>query len=305
MTAFFSRRSPLGGRRGIALAAVLLITVALSVMAHAALLLSRTEVLITRSEVRRLEGTYQATASIAAVEADLDSLPWTGPLPAPWGSVEALRLGAELVLLRVPIPGIASGEGRARVLWAPHPPTRLRRRTAAVVVGGAVVRALGAVLAPSDPGAPCPEGTAPPPGLLTWARPSSGDLHPALGPVTMGELLIRLPPAFPGTLPLDSVLARGVPGSLAVTGTGRGVLVVEGDLVLGEGAALEGWVWVGGDLVIQGGATFTGMADVGGDLLVEAGAEVRADACVAAGALVGTGALRRPWGIGPLAWPSP
>lgn len=167
-----------------------------------------------------------------------------------------------------------------------------------------MMRDPGAALSPADPGAPCGDGTTPPPGLLAWARAQAGDPHPSLGPVPLDGLLSRLPAFPPGPLALDSALARGVAGSAAAAGSGTGVLAVAGDLLLVAGAELEGWLWVGGDLVIQDGARFRGMADVGGSLRLDAGATLVADPCAASRALGAAKPLRRPWGIGPLAWPA-
>ncbi|HSG46677.1 MAG TPA: hypothetical protein VLA43_02565, partial [Longimicrobiales bacterium] len=251
MTAMGVPAARAASRDGVALAAVLLLTVALAVMAHAALLFSRSEVLVTRSEMRRLEGSYRAAAALASVELGLDSLPGTAALGTPWGPMAAVRLGAEMALLRMSVTASPSGEGRSRLLWAPHPQARLRGRSAAVVVGGAVVRELGAVVAPADPGAPCPAGATSPSVLLPWARAWPGQLHPSLGPVPLDALLARLPPGMPGPFPLDSAVARGIAGSSAAIGTGRGVLAVAGDLVLQTGTELGGWVWVGGDRVVE------------------------------------------------------
>ncbi|MDT8342693.1 MAG: hypothetical protein RQ751_14375, partial [Longimicrobiales bacterium] len=103
-------------RRGVALGAVVLVTLALVVMAHAALLLARTESWIVRAEGRRVESGYRAGAALQGATEALDSLPATGWIPGPEGAVEARRLSPETALLRAPLPGLPSREGRARLL---------------------------------------------------------------------------------------------------------------------------------------------------------------------------------------------
>lgn len=290
-------------RQGIALTAVVLITVALVVLAHAALLLSHAESMVARADARRVEGGYQAAANLAAAERTLDSLPGSGPLAVDEGAVEAVRLSGELVLLRATVSGVSSGETRARLLYAPDPAIRTARRRAGIVAGVGVQRAPGAFLGPAADRACSPEGPTLP-GLTVLERAETGALHPALGPISLPELTARLPDRMPGTLAVDSTLVAAIRGNGRAVGEGRVVLAVEGDLVLGSGAILSGWVWVGGELVLQEGARFSGMADVGSILRMEEATEFHVDACAGLHALRAAPDLLRPWGVGPLAWPA-
>jgi hypothetical protein len=75
-------------------------------------------------------------------------------------------------------------------------------------------------------------------------------------------------------------------GSLRVIGgTGQGVLVVDGDLVLDEGARFHGLVLARGALRVEGGAELVGMAVATGGAHIGPGGGVRASACWATRAL--------------------
>ncbi len=98
---------------------------------------------------------------------------------------------------------------------------------------------------------------------------------------------------------------RGASGDLRVDGgSGQLVLVVDGDLALGDGARLRGLVVTSGALRVEGGATLEGMALVGGGLHVATNGRIVASACWAARALAAQrttlGRLRALPGGGPL-----
>lgn len=315
-----------GPRAGVALALVILMTLALAALAHAALVMTRTEGWVARSEGRRVEREYAAVAGVAWVAA-LDTLPSSGVQGTPYAPVRVHRLSPEVALLEAE-DAWASGEGRGRLLWAPHPVERLRDRVAVLQLGGHLLAAPDAwVGPPAEPEGPCPQGA---PLLPPWTRvvrPS----HPGLGPAPLERLLERLSPLpgavlDPGPLP-DSTApcppgrgwgdpARpgggclgvwgegGSPGSLRLEGWAQGVLVVQGDLVLAPQGRFRGWLWVGGDLQLEPGSVFSGVADVGGHLRVAGGARVEADACAGARALAAAPGLVRPWTLGPPAWPA-
>lgn len=302
------RGSRLSGRqRGIALPAVLLVTLALAVMAHAAVVVAGTESAVARMDAGRVTRDRQAAAALAALELAAEELPPAGVTWQASVRVAISRLSPETALMvarGAGPPGTVLGAGRARILWAPDPGTRLAGRTAGLQVAGGVAVAAGAVVGPSPDPAPCPAGSGPPVPGPVWALPNPGGVHPGLGPVPIQELIDRLGPRPPGELALDSAMEAGVRGDLRIRGAGSGVLAVAGTLTLEPGTRMEGWLWVEGDLVIRGDARLEGIADVGGVIQVETGGTVQSDPCLAAGLLAGAAALRRPWGVGPLAWPA-
>lgn len=294
------RRSPgiASGRSGMAVAVVLLVTLALFAMAHASLLLARTESLVARYDARRIELAYRAAAALAEAEANLDALPGDGGLATAYGLVSARRLSSETAVLTAR-PGLPGAEGRGRVLFAPDPDTRVRRRPAGIVVGEAVIRS--AESRTFTAAASCTPAPGP---IAVWIRPASPDGHPGLGPVPLEALLERLPLRSTGTLLVDSTFVVGVDGNAAAEGSGEGVLAVQGDLVVTSGASVRGWVWVGGDLTLEPGSRLSGFADVGGTVRIGGDAVYEVDACAARRAISGAFELRTPWGVGPLAWPA-
>lgn len=290
---------PEHGRSGMAVAAVLLVTLALLVMAHGALLLARTESLVARFEAGRVAADYRAATALAEVEYRLDSLPGEGSYPTPYGSVSSRRLSPEVALL-VAAGDVRGAEGRGRLLFAPDARARLLGRSGGIIVAGAVIRSAEARVGVASAGA-CSWGS---PTIPVFVRSTPGEPHPALGPVPVEDLLARLPESAPGSVVPDSAFALGVAGDANVTGSGAGVLAVTGDLVLSAGAELRGWLWVGGDFTLLAGARFDGFADVGGVLRLEGDGTYYMDACSAARALSAAADLRRPWGVGPLGWPA-
>jgi hypothetical protein len=96
--------------------------------------------------------------------------------------------------------------------------------------------------------------------------------------------------------PCGSHLAvRGAASSLRVAGgVGQGAWVVDGDLVLAEGARLFGFILTSGALVLEDGAVFHGAAVAAGGLRSEAGTRVSGSACWAQRALAAAAALWAP-----------
>jgi hypothetical protein len=96
--------------------------------------------------------------------------------------------------------------------------------------------------------------------------------------------------------PCGSHLAvRAAASSLRVAGgAGQGAWVVDGDIVLAEGARLFGFILTSGALVMEGGAVFHGAAVAAGGLRSEAGTRVRGSACWAERALAAAAATWAP-----------
>lgn len=94
-------------------------------------------------------------------------------------------------------------------------------------------------------------------------------------------------------------------GAVEWTGAGRGVLVVDGDLLLGAGASWTGLVLVAGDAVLQDGAKVTGLLRAGGRAVLESGAVVDGSACAALSGLASASALQRPLALPGAYWAEP
>ncbi len=314
---------------GVAVAVALLFGLALVLLAHGTLVLARTERWVAAREGARLAAEGRARAAVLSlVAASSESLPGPGVHQTAHGPVDVAAGGEELRTL-ISRPGSAPGEGSSvgwgAVMAAPDPVARVLGREAAFRVGGVSFIGGSSILA-GAPGDPCPpEVAAGTPGGVGPLPP--GDTLPGLGPLSLADLVTRLPglgtdvlrltpdgipgcgevgsfgdPLRPGSCPGSWGSAARI-GGLRLEGTGQGVLAVTGDLVLGAGAVLRGWVWVGGALRLEGDARLVGSADVGGDLTASPGAALEADGCAAAVALASTPALTRPTLVGPPAWP--
>ena len=295
---------PTPDRHGVALALVLLVTLALAVMAHASLALAGTEARIARLEARRVAMDREAAAAVAQAELLADSLPPAGDVPLPAGRARASRLSAEVVLLTGWTGDTSWAPRRARILWAPDPHIRLSTRRAWLQAGVGVEADPGALVESAPEPSPCPDGNGPVQGRPDWGLPPEFGPHPGLGPVPLNEMVARVGGRPPGPLALDSALTVAVEGDASARGDGSGVILVDGSLNLDPGTQFRGWLWVAGDLVVRSGARLTGLADVGGSIRVESQGVIHTDPCAAMGALGASSALRRPWGVGPLAWPA-
>lgn len=335
-------RSELAPRReGVAVATAVLLLLALTALAHGALLLARQELAASRAGGRLLGARAAAMAGAAlAGGAPLpdgaDGAPLWGSIPlveGSWGRVTykstATRLSRELWLL------VGSGhvEGGAvsriaRIAWVFDPVARAGDRAAVLLVGeGAPSELRGevdgwALTRPEPPltRAACEPWSASLDSLFSVGATAAVAIDPragamprigALGPDTLLALLpvreagvgtpgpleeggVCLPdapwswgdPDRPASACGGHVAVRAVEGDLTVAGgVGQALLVVRGDLTLGEGARLYGFVAVGGALRITGAARLTGLAEARGGVTVDEGATVRGSACWAVRAL--------------------
>ncbi|HSR40529.1 MAG TPA: hypothetical protein VLL48_00115, partial [Longimicrobiales bacterium] len=193
------------------LAAVLLLLVALTLVAHGALYLARQELLVARISVRDVQARIAAESGVRRIQRswppDLDSLlvgavrdlgGTVGPRASYRGRVR--RLGEELfwVWARGEVTGWPGAREVARVLWRPDPARRLAGLAAAVETGAPGAVAPGA----SVSGAAV---TAPPPGWDGICLP----LDP------------RLAALYPlGSVPDLGVLPGGAGGGVAALGLG-------------------------------------------------------------------------------------
>ena len=229
------------------------------------------------------------------------------------------RLGAEAWLLEAsasdpggfPVPS-------SRLVWAFGPVERVRELSGVVSVGSeapvSVVGLLQAdsmtvVTAPAESGSCAPWAT-----RLEEVYPSGGTAAtgfvdaPRLGPIDLEQLVAATPIVVVGTgtpAPLEALgtcaideawnwgdpdepsrpcgahlALRRATGDLDVEGgTGQGILIVDGDLVLRAGARFYGFVIVAGKLRVLDGASLEGMAIAHGGVELGPDATIHGSAC--------------------------
>ena len=136
-----------------------------------------------------------------------------------------------------------------------------------------------------------PPATGPLPGPSEWEASEVG-----IG-LLRGAMLRR---AADSRLPLGAEcpecwkgLVTGV-GSVDVTGSGRGVLAVQGSVAFAPGSSWAGLVVASGDIEVQASATITGLVRGGGRVALADGAVVDGSACAALRGLESAQSLVRP-----------
>jgi hypothetical protein len=288
---------PAGNARGVALPLVLVLLLALTLLGHGILLLSRWQLLASRAYLHAVRGDL---AAAGAVTLGLASFPDPSdprpqgiviPLASGWTDGGLRRdvtlrwLGPELFLLE--------GQGRSRgwpgvrrrgaVGWMLDPVTRLGAQRGGVELGGSLILGPGTEASASDLTA-LPTGWDPAdclpfepvldslygvrtlpltaPLSASGAAPSEDEVAiPRLGLLSGPELLARAGDAgfpSPGGAPLSP--GFGCPGS-----DGRRLVKADGDLEIRD-ARVCGVLVVGGNLYLEGTGSFQGLALVAGDL---------------------------------------
>lgn len=96
-------------------------------------------------------------------------------------------------------------------------------------------------------------------------------------------------------------LVTGV-GNATLTGAGRGVLAVQGDVAFAPGSSWTGLVVASGNVEVQQSATVTGLVRGGGRVALADGAVVDGSACAALRALESAGSLARPFPVSGSSW---
>lgn len=318
------------GRRGAALILCVLLLMALTLLAHGALLMSREELAVSRAGVRLLAARAAADAGLAEAVAGAgvplpDSLPrlWTTPVVS--GSVgqgryrvAATRLSRELWLVEA---DGAAGEGpwlirEARPLWSLDPLARVAELRGVVEVApGAENSGVSRVEAqnvfrnhPDLDVAAC----------LAWSRAlDSLARRGAVAPVATASPGTVAPPGL-GLLEGDAAVAAA---AQAVTGVGTPTpsvaqgacaatepwnwgdpddpagpchdllpLVAAAGSLVVDGGTGQGTLAVRGDLLLTAGARFHGMVLVGGKLTLSEGAEIVGFVRAGKGVVVGSDA---------------
>lgn len=96
-------------------------------------------------------------------------------------------------------------------------------------------------------------------------------------------------------------LVTGV-GDAVLTGSGRGVLAVRGDVAFAPGSSWTGLVVASGNVQVQRSATVTGLVRAGGRVALADGAVVDGSACAALRALESAGSVARPFPVSGSSW---
>ena len=221
-----------------------------------------------------------------------------------------------------------------RLLWWMDPVERVRDLSAVVVVGPEVTASVAGSIDPggfrrADPPlttALCDSitrgfsGLESPAPVASWPEASS---RPRLGLVDLEAMLDVTPlhvegagtpvptermgdcvtadpwnwgdPVSPGRPCGPHLVVRAARSTLRVRGgIGQGVLAVDGDLVLTEGARFYGFVIVSGSLVLRDASEMYGLALALGGVEVDAGARIEASACWAIRSLGAAAAVWTP-----------
>ncbi|MDX1646263.1 MAG: hypothetical protein R3304_03875 [Longimicrobiales bacterium] len=269
------------GDRGAVLVVTLLLVLALLGLAHALLVSAEAAYTVSRAHAR--VATLDAAASGLLERGRAEGWsPWMDAIvvgqtrveprdvaPGLAGVIRWRRLGAEGWILRA---DVADGSGSAawwrRLVWIYHPDRRVASFPGVVSVGsGAMSSILGSVVPDVVPTV----GTVAAPGLgpsdLGHLLAASDTLEEAgtPGPVAVAGVCVVDAPWNWGE-PRDSTApcgayfaAAGRSGDLTVEGgVGQGVWIVDGDVVVQDGAELSGVLIVSGRLDVRGGSTLRG-----------------------------------------------
>lgn len=268
--------------RGVVLGSVVLLLLALTLVAHGALVVARGyrqggEEVWEAIRVRRaVVGRVQA----AAVRGDTSALNWAPTGPGVVVRVQPISLSPELTLWR--------GEGRSGVarwwagelVWRADPVERGRAASAVAEVGGRVAPSTASIH-PSSGGSCASDRP-----QSSVGRLGAAGLH--LGPLDVEGLASRLSPwRPPGATPPANCASGGCPPSAGLAdgpltlsgGSYRGVFLVRGHLTLTDSAVVHGTLFVEGDLMLRTGARVSGAVQVLGDLVMDPDANLHGDPC--------------------------
>lgn len=293
-------------RRGFLLPVAMLLVLAWSSTAIAALVLAGTEAVSERADHRHLlqrvlEAQWIPTQSVSGEFSAEGGGEGGGDEESPDG----LPLRGGYLLVRAAAHG-AAGPAPMSVYWRLDPDSAAYH----LLPGGAEVGTIGGAvegLREMTEEAGCPPPRDRP---LLHTRSGTADLTvdpplpepPRLGPLGIRELLERaegrisesgelFPSASAGPF-----LLSAPEGAVLSEGDGYGVLLGEGDLTLGQGFSIRGVVVTRGDLRMDAGSTVRGLVLVGGSLQMQPGSLVLGCPAIAA-EVIGATPLSEPWPI--------
>jgi hypothetical protein len=279
-------------QRGFVLVTTLVLGVALTLLAHAALMLGTASERASIRELDRVGAVMRARADLVAA---LAAVRTSTPPPA---GVRIDRLGRELLLLRSGT-GVA---GRAGLVWVGDPLARVEAIRAGVEVDAVPALADVGRIVGAGPSGICVGGVVEP------VRPrwiaSAGPEPLRFGPLEAEELQGVLP-ALGSRLEAPAAPGAGYAASdLTVAGrVGPVGLWVEGDVRLAPGAEVVGYVRATGRMIVGAGARFTGVVRAGG-IALDASAEVHVRPCALAEVLAAHPQLIGPRALRPFGWPT-
>lgn len=278
------------GRTGVALPLALFLLISVTLIAHALWVLAELESRLTAAEVGRVTANYSARAeAVRRLDSILSAVPDTLQPPAP-------------ALWRIEVPSLATGDDRTAwvsLALVPTPASVMEE------LGGSVVVGKLPSLLTRDRIVPAASICVLPP-MPLWRDWSARRWPPTVAGRLLPVALLQLP-ALSGSWhvvapdSLEGGLVGGRAGPLRILGTGL-VAAAGSDIVIGEGAALQGVLLSTGAVELAPGAVFSGVIVALGEIRIAPDARVEAAPCM------GIEALRRalllqPRLIGPPAWP--
>lgn len=329
-----TRQSPRRGREGFALVVVLLALIVLSGLATAAVVAAVGQLRAAATAGRVMAGRAAVRGGIERVLAETRDWPvaavgdpavelLAGTLaPGVSWRVYDLRVAREYhVLVAVAALGGTLGVREARTIWWLEPESRIATHRAVVESASVLVAtsarvladsllagrgalpacdsfpllaaALGGATVPSVGGLPQPP---------VWGAGSDGTEFAGLRLGWMGRSALAA--LADHDLSEGGVLAPGCPGcwsglvfgagGVRWTGSGAGVLVIDGDLVLTNGSSWTGLLLVSGNVTLEPASTVLGLVRSGGVVTLTGNSAVDGSACAAFEALNAASSLACP-----------
>ncbi len=284
-------------RRGVVLATVLLLMIAVTLLAHGGMVLARSfrQGAVETWQAVRVRRAVVARIAAAAQRGDTAATGWLPAGPEVEVSLRPRRLSTESLLLTAAGRSAVARWWAGQVVWAPDPLTRARSLGAVVRVPRAVAASDAAQIQPYA-GAGCLASAGGPLAPLAALAPGEFGVGP-LGPDRLASLLTPWIPARGGS---------GVAsGPLRLDGgLHQGVFLVRGDLVVATGAVVRGMLFVEGAVAVLDSARIEGAVQALTSLAVASTAAVRSDPCAVADAWAGAIALGlRPVAVDAHPWP--
>ena len=294
--------------RGVVLATVVLLLLAVTLVAHASLVVSRAyrQGGLEFWEAVRVRRAVGGRVDLAVVTHDSVSRGWRASGPGVETRLESVLLSPEVSLLAAGGRSAAARWWAGRVTWHADPYTRGATIGAAVRLGGRLTISADAASLTTTAGGTCAADQAP---RLALALGPSGV---GVGPLDAAALASRLDP-WVDSVPPAPCPAGGCPARLAVApgpltlsgGVFSGVLLVRGNLTLTDSARVAGLILVEGSLTLRNSARIDGAVRVLHDVIIDPTGSIHGDPCLVSrlwasglGERLGTVPLdRRPWAL--------
>lgn len=281
------------GRSGFALVATLVLGVAVTLLAHAALLLGTAQRRAAGREVRRIASVTQARADLGQA---VRALRAGGPVP---GDVEVDSLGPELLLMRAG----RGPSGRVGLVWRGDLAARLGALRAGVEVDAAPATHQRDRIVHGRMSRDCAVGIRAP-ALAPWIR-SDGPAPLEFGPIDRTDLeamLSPVPPRVEGPVPAGPL--GFAPHDVTLAGAVGAVgLWVDGSIEIEAGADVTGFIRATGPVVLRSGARFVGVVRSGA-IELDPGSELEVWPCAFVELLDAHSVLLAARPLHPFGWPA-